>query len=260
MNHPHLQKVLLENRPFRVGQYISKGFHLFSKNLGSFVAYSLLSVLIISMVAGVPLVGGWASKFAMMPVLTAGIYLVVHEVHKGKRVEFGEHFLGFRYIIPLALASIAISVITTVATIPFWLANKSLLEWTWNLQDSFTTFDWEEIRDSYPGFHSWKLLLLFPVLYFAIAYSWTRLFIVFYDLNVWEAMEASRRFISKNWLTYLLFAIVLIVIGYGGLAGLMIGIFFTYPAMLCINYVAFEDMTQLRKAEAEEQFVNIKVK
>ena len=85
MNHPHLQKVLLENRPFRVGQYISKGFHLFSKNLGSFVAYSLLSVLIISMVAGVPLVGGWASKFAMMPVLTAGIYLVVHEVHKREK-------------------------------------------------------------------------------------------------------------------------------------------------------------------------------
>ena len=76
MDHPHLQKVLLENRPFRVGHYISKGFEIFGKNLGSFVAFSLLSVLIMSFVGSVPWVGAWASKFAMVPVLTAGIYLV----------------------------------------------------------------------------------------------------------------------------------------------------------------------------------------
>lgn len=260
MNHPHLKKVILENRPFRVGHYISEGFHLFSKNIGSFVAFSLLSVFILSAVGGIPLVGGWVSKFAIMPVLAAGIYLAAHEVYKGKRVEFGDHFLGFRYILPLALASMAISVITTAATLPFWLANKSLLAWVWNLNEFSMAIDLGSLQSSFPGFQSWKLLLLFPVIYLAIAYSWTRLFILFYDLTVWDAMEASRQFISKSWVTYLLFAIVLGLIGLGGLAGLLIGVFFTYPAMLCINYVAFADMTQLQKAEAEESYINIKVK
>ena len=200
------------------------------------------------------------SKFAMVPVLTAGIYLAAHEVHKGRRVAFGDHFMGFQHLIRLALASMAVSVVTTAATVPFLLANQGLFEWTWNLGELSATFDFDTVRDSYPGFQSWKLLLLVPVLYLGIAYSWTRLFVVFYDLNVWEAMEASRQFISKNWLTYLLFALVLAVIGLGGLAGLLIGVFFTYPAMLCINYVAFEDVTQLRKAEEDERYVRIKVK
>ena len=263
MDHPHLQKVLLENRPFRVGHYISKGFEIFGKNLGSFVAFSLLSVLIMSFVGSVPWVGAWASKFAMVPVLTAGIYLVAHEVNKGNTVEFGDHFMGFQHLVRLALAAMAISVITTAATVPFFIANKGLLEWTWSLTEFSASVSFDSVDDfvaAYPGFHSWKFLLLLPMIYLAVAYSWTRMFVVFYDLNVWEAMEASRKLISKNWLTYLLFSITLAVIGLGGLFGLFIGVFFTYPAMLCINYAAFEDITQLKKSEREEKYVDILVK
>jgi len=263
MQHPHLQKVLSENRPFRVGHYISRGFEIFGKNLGSFVAFSLLSVFIMSFVGSFPWVGAWASKFMMVPVLTAGIYLVAHRINKGERVEFGDHFMGFQHLVRLALASMAISVVTTAATVPFFIANQGLLEWTWSLTEfsatvSFDSFD--DFRDSYPGFQSWKLLLLVPVIYLAVAYSWTRMFVVFYDLNVWDAMEASRKLVSKNWLTYFLFGLTLAVIGLGGLVGLFIGVFFTYPAMLCINYAAFDDITLLRKAEREEEFVDILVK
>lgn len=263
MNHPHLQKVLLENRPFKVGQYISKGFHIFSQNLGSFVAFSLLSVLIMSFIGSVPWIGAWASKFVMVPVLTAGFYLVAHEVNKGNRVEFGDHFMGFQHLVRLALASMAVSVITTAATVPFFIANQGLLEWSWSLTEFSASISFDSVDDflaSYPGFQSWKLLLLVPVIYLAIAYSWTRMFVVFFDLNVWEAMEASRKLISKSWLTYFLFGITIAVIGLGGLFGLLIGVFFTYPAMLCINYAAFEDITQLRKSEREAEYVDILVK
>ena len=260
MNHPHIQEILRKKKPFQFGNYIFRGFELFSQNVGNFVAYSILSVFILFSVAKVPMVGAWSMKYLMFPTLVAGIYLVAHLLRKGERPDFGEHFMGFKHLVRLALAGVAVNVIAGASTIPFFVANDELFTWTYNLKDTADVFDLNVIVESFPGFDSWKLLLLLPSIYFTIVYSWTNLFILFFDLNVWDAMEASRQIISRNGLLYFIFSFTILLIGFGGLAGLLLGVFFTYPAMLCMEYAAFEDLTELHRAEAEEEYVDILVK
>ena len=257
MNHPHLQKVLQTNKPFQLGDYIIKGFQLFSKNVGNFVGYSIGVILLMSFATSIPMVGAWGSKYLLFPPLTAGIYLIAHKIKNETEIESWDYLAGFKSVIQLALAAIAINIIAGVATIPFIMANNELIEWTSNLRPILGDFDFSGkiVIDSFPGFYSWKMLLLLPMIACFFLYSWTSLFIIFYKLNVWDAMEASRQIIIKNWLLYFIFSLALLIIGFGGMAGFLIGVFFTYPAMLCIDYIAFADLTDLNKVPVQEEYV-----
>lgn len=208
----------------------------------------------------IPFVGTLASRYLLVPVLTAGFYIVAHQLNKGERAEFGDHFLGFQHLVRLALAGIAISLITTAALVPFLAVNSNLIHWSWELKGLTDSFDLDGAIETFPGFSTWTFLLFLPMLYLAVAYSWTSQFIIFHNLNVWDAMEASRKLITKHWFVYLLFAITILIIGFGGLAGFLVGVFFTYPIMLCINYAAFADLTGLDSVEADEEYVDIYVK
>ena len=259
MNHPHLQKALQASKPFQIGNYIIKGFQLFGNNVGNFVGYSIGAVLLMLFATSIPMVGGWASKYLLFPPLTVGIYLVAHQLKNNEMIESWDYLGGFKHVVRLALAAIAINIIAGVATIPFIIANNDLIDWAYSLKDMAGNFNFDfdgsVIIDGFPGFYSWKLLLLLPMIACVFLYSWTSLFIIFYGLNVWDAMEASRQIILKNWLIYFLFSLALLIIGFGGMAGFLIGVFFAYPAMLCIDYIAFADMTDLNKVQVQEEYV-----
>jgi len=259
MNPTSIHEIVNSNRPFKYGEYIGKGFELFGQNVGNFAAFSFLSVVIMSFAGSIPYVGALGSRYLLVPTLTAGFYIVAHQLNKGERAEFGDHFLGFQHLVRLTLAGIAISFITTVATVPFLVANGNLISWSWELSGLADNFNLDTAIETFPGFSTWTFLLFLPMIYFGVAYSWTSQFIIFHHLNVWDAMEASRKLITKHWFVYFLFAITILLIGFGGLAGFLVGVFFTYPIMLCINYAAFADLTDLDKVEAEE-YVDIYVK
>ena len=245
-------KIVEQNRPFKYGEYIGKGFELFGQNTGNFAAFSILSVVIMSFAGSIPFVGAISCRYLLVPALTAGFYIVAHQLNVGERISFGDHFLGFQHIVRLALAGIGISLIMMAAVVPFLVANGNLINWSWELQGLAENFDLDAAIETFPGFSPWTLLLFLPMLYFGVAYSWTSLFIIFHNLNVWDAMEASRKLITKHWFVYFLFAITILIIGFGGLVGFFVGVFFTYPIMLCINYAAFADLTGLDRVEAEE--------
>ena len=259
MNPTSLKEILNSDRPFKYGTYIGKGFELFGKNAGNFAAFSILSVVIMSFAGSIPFIGAIGSRYLLVPALAAGFLLVAHQLNKGERTEFGEHFSGFQHIVRLALAGIATTLIMTAAMVPFLVANGDLLSWSWELKSLGDTFDFNKVIETFPGFSSWTLLLFLPMLYLGVAYSWTSQFIVFHHLNVWDAMEASRKLITKHWFIYFLFLITILIIGFGGLIGFFVGVFFTYPIMLCIDYAAFADLTGLDQVEGEEP-VDIYVK
>jgi hypothetical protein len=71
------------------------------------------------------------------------------------------------------------------------------------------------------------------------------MFVVFYKMSFWDAMEASRKVISKNWFMIFLFLFVTGLIAGAGIILLCVGILVTFPAYLCMNYAAFADVTQL---------------
>lgn len=80
------------------GRYISEGFRIFEKDIGSFIGYTVLFILI-SIVSGfIP----FAPLFITGPLI-AGFFIVARKIKKGEPYDFGEFWKGFDHFVPLLL-------------------------------------------------------------------------------------------------------------------------------------------------------------
>jgi uncharacterized membrane protein len=85
-------------------------------------------------------------------------------------------------------------------------------------------------------------LLIIPGIYLAVAYSATSYLIVFRKMDFWQAMETSRKAVSKEWFSIFGLGIVLALINLAGALVLGIGLLFTIPLTACAAYAAFADI------------------
>ena len=76
------------------GKYISKGWEIFQKDMGLFIGYTVLSILISVISAIIP----FGSILVSGP-LAAGFYIVAHKINKGEEYEFGTFFYNLCFII-----------------------------------------------------------------------------------------------------------------------------------------------------------------
>jgi len=83
------------------GGYIRRGWEIFQDNMGIFVAYTVLMILISVFAAFIP----FGSLLVSGP-LTAGFYIVANKISKGEPYEFGTFFKGFDFFVPLLLYSL----------------------------------------------------------------------------------------------------------------------------------------------------------
>ena len=95
-----------------IGSYISKGYSIFTKDVGLFVGYTAL-MLAITVVAGfIP----FGSLFVAGP-LAAGYYIVAHKINRGEDYEFGTFFKGFDYFVPLFLYTLVGGIFIVLGTL-----------------------------------------------------------------------------------------------------------------------------------------------
>ena len=66
--------------------------------------------------------------------------------------------------------------------------------------------------------------------------------------DFWEAMESSRRLITKNWFTFFGLAILLFLLNLGGLLLLGLGVLFTLPITYCVMAAAYESVVGVNGA------------
>ena len=244
-----IEQIIAEGYDFKFGDYISRGFEIVQKNWGGFIGYTILFFLLTSVISLIPLVGFIANTFFISPALTVGFYLVAHKLWNNQNTEFGDFFKGFDHIGQLALTALVQTLIVVAVMIPFFIMIKDsgLINWYMDLLN-----DPIGMQGAVPPTPAgWTFILLLPVIYFGIAYSWSYLFVVFYKMQFWDAMESSRKLITKKWFLFFAFYFVIGIIAVAGMIVLCIGLLFTIPAMYCMMYAAFEDITHLN-AEPEE--------
>ncbi len=241
-----IDKIIQEANDFKLGDYLGRGFELFQKDMGGFVVFALI-FFIVSMVIGViPFVGSIANTFFIGPALTAGIYLVARQLDRGEPTEFGQYFKGFDFIGQLALAAFVITVFTLLVMVPFIITvwDPAWLEWYQEYLQNPTEPRLELLN--FPPF--WAYLLLLPVLYLTISYSFTYHFIIFHRLDFWSAMEASRRLLTKHFFMFFVFGLVLGLIIIISVFIFCIGLLAGFPIVYCALYAAFADLTKLNAA------------
>lgn len=86
------------------------------------------------------------------------------------------------------------------------------------------------------------LLLIIPGLYLAIAYGLTIPLVGDKKLSAWQAMEASRKAITKRWFKFLGLYIVMMLIVLVSIIPLGIGLIWTYPMFMAVIGILYRDI------------------
>jgi uncharacterized membrane protein len=182
-----------------VGEYFRRGWKIFEKNAGGFIAYVLLFILISAVSAFIP----FAPLLISGPLL-AGFFIVSHRISKGEAHEFNTFFRGFDFFVPLLLYTLISGIFIAL------------------------------------GF----IALIVPGIYLAVSYSFAPMFIVFGKMEFWDAMEYSRKLITRNWWSLFGLMLLLFLLNIAGTLLLFVGLLFTIPLSYCILYAAFEDIVK----------------
>jgi uncharacterized membrane protein len=202
-----LDELITNGYNIEIGNSINEGWELFKKNMGGYIAYTVIFALIIFTVSLIPLLGAIGNILISAP-LAVGFYLVARKITKNESYEFGSFFDGFKFFGPLVLASLIMGIFIGI------------------------------------GF----VLLIIPGIYLAVSYVLTYQFVIFGNYEFWDAMEASRKLITKNWFAFFGLMIVLGLINLLGVIALGIGVLFTIPLSYCTLYIVF---TKLFDQEVE---------
>ena len=125
-----------------IGRYISEGFRIFEKDMGSFIGYTAL-VFVISIASGfIPF-----APILLTGPLTAGFFIVARKIRKGESYEFNTFWKGFDYFVPLFLFTLVGGILGFLAFIALIIPCIYLLV-AWSFAIPFIIFANMEFWDS----------------------------------------------------------------------------------------------------------------
>jgi uncharacterized membrane protein len=88
--------------------------------------------------------------------------------------------------------------------------------------------------------------LVIPFIYLLVAYSFTTILAVDKRVGFWEAMEGSRKVITRNWWSVLGLLLLMIPFLILGVVALGVGIFVAMPLCVGALVYAYEDLCNPR--------------
>jgi uncharacterized membrane protein len=225
---------------FKLSDYISQGFNVFSKNAGLFVIF-ICANLAISIILGIiPLLGQLVS-FLISSALIAGFYIVADKTYNNENVSFSNFFDGFNAWAQLFLTSLLSGLLIILAILPaiFYLIITIGFSGLTEIGD---------ISESPLGVLTSVNIFIVFILFFlgalvGLLFIYAPLFVYFEELSAWDAIVASAKIVSKNIFMHLIFGIVWAFIMLISVIPLGLGLLATVPAYFCSVYVAWRDIT-----------------
>ncbi|MFK7771402.1 MAG: hypothetical protein AB8F94_04650 [Saprospiraceae bacterium] len=247
---------LVANNPapyeFKFQQYLQRGFEVCNKFAIGFILFFLLFMLITGTVNLLSVLGDLVNRIIVSPVLGVGVYFVARNISKEDEFNFDQFWKGFQFISPLILMSLIEAAIFLFLISPILITGdlNLYLEWLEEWQKTPLSID------SFPGFQTWYLLLLLPIVYLSVVWIYAPLLIIFYNMPAWDAMETSRKIISKQWGIFALFYFLVSIISVSGVLFFGIGILYTLPIGACILYASFEDILDFYLTEEDDDLMD----
>lgn len=160
---------------------------------------------------------GSLANIAVSACLMGGFYLTCQKISNGESIEFGDFFKGFDHIKELFFGQFVMAIMVAI------------------------------------GF----ICLFLPGIYLAIAYGFMVPLIVLGKMPFWDAMETSRKIITKNWFMFFVMGFVYSGIALLGILALGVGIFVAVPVILCIQYAMYEGIVGVSDNSYQDQIDEI---
>lgn len=155
--------------------------------------------------------GGFGSLLfsAVAATLYAGYAIAAFRIMTGQELQFSDFFKGFNYFLPLFLAGLASGILVAVGLV----------------------------------------MLILPGIYLAIGYMLATFLVIDHGMEFWQAMETSRKIITKNWFAFFVFAVVLFLVNVLGALALGVGLLVSAPVTACATAIAYKEIVGLHSAE-----------
>ncbi|MGE0825372.1 MAG: zinc ribbon domain-containing protein [Candidatus Binatia bacterium] len=176
----------------KISEYLKKGWEIYTHNIGAFLGATVVILVAYFVLSYVPSFLSFLVLSALSLPVTAGYFIASANVLTRGTTELGDFLKGFDYFLPLALASLLTNLFITVGII----------------------------------------LLIIPGVYLTVAYLFVAPLIVDRRFEFWEAMETSRKIVTKNW--FPLFGLTLIL----GIAVVIGALLFTIGLLVAIPFAA----------------------
>ncbi|MFM7613932.1 MAG: hypothetical protein ACKO4R_06860, partial [Synechococcales cyanobacterium] len=82
-----------------------------------------------------------------------------------------------------------------------------------------------------------------------VAYAFAVALVLEKRLEFWDALEASRKIISKDWFSFFLLFICIGLLNFAGLLAFGVGLLVTIPWSVCILAAAYKDVVGFNLAD-----------
>ena len=147
---------------------------------------------------------GQMASLLLHAIEMAGFYIVIQKFLNKEAIDFNDFFSGFK------------------------LANKLIVPYVLSIIIMIAGF----------------FFLVIPGIYLAVAYILVIPISLYYDEDVWNTLEASRKIVSQNWFSFFGFLILLFLFNILGALCLLIGLLVTIPVSIISTYILFKDILQ----------------
>ena len=220
-------------------QWIVDGFGVFRKYPLMWIMLTVVLVLIWMVSFLIPLLGPLLFNL-LSPVLFAGLMIGCKAVDSGEELELPHLFAGFRKN-PAALVTIGgIYLVGTIVVvgIVFVTAGGSMLPTV--LQQSHGN-----MQTLAATLRSMALALMIGCALYVplLMLIWfAPLLVVFHDLKPVEAMKLSFSACASNWLPFLIYGVIILVLWFIASIPLFLGLIVLLPVLICSVYASYKDI------------------
>ena len=233
----HLDRTIMSSR-FRLGQYIDEGYNLWKRKPLSYTAILILIAFGSSLFGSIPIIGPMIYSLIVSPCLTLGVYTGSKIISEDEEYfRFEDFFTGFGSWSKILVLYLIIFGIAFFLFIPIMfqigLSNVALMT-----QNDLTTFPYDSITGT-------TALLIIPLIYAGLLTSYALPMLGIYQLEPWEALRYSAKYIHKHWVMYFSYCVVILFIVLLGLLAFFVGAIVTASMIYPMIYVSFADVTNL---------------
>jgi len=229
-----------------IGECVSRGADLLKNNFGIVFGVTAIWLLIqgaIQVLGSIPFIGpvfGIGSLF-VLGQLIAGTYLVILKTYRRQPAEVGEIFAGFKApYVQLLLAYLVVALLTGLAALP----GAALMGVPIVIMIHKEAVDALLLTVAVVGF----FVLMIPAIYLSVIWSFSLPLVIDKGLSFWQAMETSRKVVTKHWFMVFGLFVVVGLINVVGLMACCVGLFLSMPLGFAAMMCAYEMLFSPREA------------
>ena len=245
-----IEEVLNKSYTLDLGHIFERGFAYFQSAPLPLIAFTLIYLLGTILLQQLGSIGAFAVNLAGPPLLM-GAYVVLDQIRQQKPFDNQTFLAGFQTFTPLVIVALFSSLVYLALVLP--LLGTNIFSMSGGSTDEDPAITMEIMLENIQHAPTWAYLSLIPLIYLGVSWFWAPLFVYFFKLSAFEALETSRKIITKQWgmfaLLFLIFGILFTV----GLLFLGVGVLVAMPVIFCLNYAAFEGVMELGEGGKEEE-------